>query len=346
MNERAQTPPLKGAAAAILRDALKAFEAVTAMPAAAVKVHVRLPEGVADAVLKLPDGKTLIVEVKRTLTPATLGQAAAQLARFKKPGVLVAPYVTPPMAERLKALDVPFMDTAGNAYIRLPNLLIFVTGRKLQALTPREKRLRALRPTGLKVLFALLCRPDLIDAPYRDIARAAGVALGTVGWVFDDLRRLGHIRETKAHGRVLEDREGLIDKWVEAYARELRPKLKPRRFRVANADWWKTEDLAELDMWLGGEPAAGILTKHLRPEVITIYGDTHFATLARRTQPAKDEHGNLELLQKFWHFDLPRTDKRYPLAPPLLIYADLVATADARNIETAQIIRERFLAKA
>lgn len=33
------------------------------------------------------------------------------------------------------------------------------------------------------------------------------------------------------------------------------------------------------------------------------------------------------------------------LTPPLLIYADLVATADARNIETAQIIRERFLAK-
>lgn len=214
MNERVQTQPLKGTEAAILREALEAFEAVTAMPAAAVKEHVRLPEGVADAVLRLPDGKTLIVEVKRTLTPATLGQAAAQLARFKKPGVLVTPYVTPPMAERLKALDVPFMDTAGNAYIRLPNLLIFVTGRKPQAPTPREKRLRALRPTGLKVLFALLCRPDLIDAPYRDIARAAGVALGTVGWVVDDLRRLGHIRETKTRGRVLEDREGLIAKWV------------------------------------------------------------------------------------------------------------------------------------
>lgn len=346
MNERIQPKPLKGTEAAILREALEAFEAVTAMPAAAVKEHVRLPEGVADAVLKLPDGKTFIVEVKRTLTPATLGQVAAQLARFKKPGVLVTPYVTPPMAERLKALDVPFMDTAGNAYIRLPNLLIFVTGRKPQAPTPREKRVRALRPTGLKVIFALLCRPDLIDAPYRDIAQAAGVALGTVGWVFYDLRRLEHLRETKAHGRVLEDREGLINKWVEAYARELRPKLKPRRFRVANADWWKTEDLAGLDMWLGGEPAAGVLTKHLRPEVTTIYGDTHFATLARRIQPAKDEHGNLELLQKFWRFDLPRADKRYPLVPPLLIYADLVATADARNIETAQIIRERFLAKA
>ena len=206
-------------------------------------------------------------------------------------------------------------------------------------------RVRALRPTGLKVVFALLCRPDLINAPYRDIAEAAGVALGTVNWVFYDLRRLGYMRETKARGRVYENRPGLIDKWVEAYARELRPKLKPRRYRVANPDWWKKEDLAVLEMWLGGEPAAAILTKHLRPEIITIYGDAHFATLAKTVRALKDEHGNLEVLQKFWNFEIPRFDKRYPIVPPLLTYADLVATADARNLETAQIVHERFLDK-
>ena len=98
-------------------------------------------------------------------------------------------------------------------------------------------------------------------------------------------------------------------------------------------------------MWLGGEPAAAVLTKHLRPEVVTVYGDAHFTTLARRIQPIKDDYGNLELVQKFWDFEAPTVNKRYPVVPPLLIYADLVATADARNIETAQIIRERFLGK-
>jgi hypothetical protein len=39
-------------------------------------------------------------------------------------------------------------------------------------------------------------------------------------------------------------------------------------------------------------------------------------------------------------------ERANPLIPPLLIYINLRATADARNIETAQIIRERFLAKA
>jgi hypothetical protein len=172
------------------------------------------------------------------------------------------------------------------------------------------------------------------------------VALGTVNRVYVDLRRLEYLRETKAHGRNIENRGRLLVKWVEAYANELRPKLKPRRFRVANPDWWKSEDLAALEMWLGGEPAAAVLTRHLRPEIVTIYGDTHFATLAKQAQALKDDHGQLEILHKFWNFETPRLNQKYPIVPPLLIYADLVATADARNLETAHIIRERFLDQA
>jgi hypothetical protein len=329
----------------ILVQALEAFAETTATAATVVKTKVRLPQGVADAEIRLADGKKWLVEVKRNMTPATIGPAIAQLGRFNRPGILVTRYMTPPMAERLKELGVQFMDTAGNAYVHTPKLLIYITGRKPAVPTTHEKRVRALRPTGLKVIFALLCRPELINAPYRDIAKAAGVALGTVGWVFYDLRRLGYIRETKAQGRVYEDRIGLLDKWVDVYARELRPMLKPRRFRVTDVDWWRKENLATVDMYLGGEPAAAVLTKHLRPELVTVYGDTHFATLARKVKAVKDEYGNLEVLQMFWKFEAPRLDKHYPLVPPLLIYADLVATADARNIETAQIIRKRFLAK-
>lgn len=329
--------------AQILTQALEAFKQATDKEITVLKTEVRLPQGVADAEVRLANGEKFLVEVKRNITPATMGTAVAQLARFGKPGMLVTGYINPQMAERLKALDVAFLDTAGNAYLNTPKLFVYVTGRKPQTPAPREKRVRALRTTGLKVIFALLCRPDLVNAPYRDIAAAAGVALGTVGWVFYDLRRLGYITETQANGRVYADRGGLIDKWVEAYAHQLRPAIKPQRYRVADADWWKNEDLAKLDMWLGGEPAAAVLTKYLRPEVVTVYGDTQFAALARKVKAVKDEYGNLEVLQKFWDFELPQADKQHPLVPPLLVYADLVATGDARNIETAQLIRERFL---
>jgi hypothetical protein len=327
----------------ILAQALDAFRLTTGRKAAVLREEVRLPQGLADAEIRLAETKKRLVEIKRNITPATLGAAIARLERFDKPGILVTRYVTPQLAERLKELDIAFLDTAGNGYINTPDLFMYITGRKPCKPAVRATRVRAFRPTGLKVIFALLCRPELVNAPYRDIAAAADVALGTVGWVFHDLRRLGFITETKVRGRVYQDRGGLIDKWVEEYAQQLRPTIKPQRYRVKDEDWWKNEDLAKLDMWLGGEPAAAILTKHLRPEIVTVYGDTNFATLARKVRAIKDEYGNLEVLQKFWTFGVKQEKTQPPLVPPLLIYADLVATADARNIETAQIIRERFL---
>lgn len=326
----------------ILKLAVEAFRTSAGSPAEILPTAKRTWKG-ADAAIRLEDGQRLLVEVKWSVSPATLGAALAQITAFGKPGILITRYVTPQLAERLKAQNVFFLDTAGNAYIRTPHLFIYVIGRKLPVLAVRERAVRALRPTGLKVIFALLCRPELINASYRDVADLAGVALGTVNSVFFDLRRLGYLDETKARGRIVNDRRGLVNKWAGAYAQELRPRLKPQRYRVADADWWKRGDLAKLDMWLGGEPAAGILTKHLRPEIVTIYGDTHFTALARRIKPVKDEYGNLEVLQKFWTFDVLQAGKTYPLVPPLLIYADLLLTGDARNIESAQLIRERFL---
>jgi hypothetical protein len=327
----------------ILDDALRTFEEVTGTPAIVLPVEIGPQEGGVDAVVRLGREGTLVAEVKRTLTPATLGHAVAQLQRFKGPAIIVTPYVTPQMAERLKALDVPFVDTAGNAYVKTPGILIYVTGRKVTGEAQAERPVRVFRATGLRLIFALLCRPELTALPYREIANAAGVALGTVNTAIKDLKRLRYLRETKAKGRVLENPKALMDVWAEAYHRELRPRLKPRRFKVANPDWWKTEDLAALDMWLGGEPAATVLTKHLRPGLVTVYGDAHFADLARTVRPAKDAIGNLELLQKFWNFEPHQPVKGHRLAPPLLIYADLLATADARNLEAAEIIRERFL---
>ncbi|MCJ7617255.1 MAG: type IV toxin-antitoxin system AbiEi family antitoxin, partial [Desulfobacterales bacterium] len=55
----------------------------------------------------------------------------------------------------------------------------------------------------------------------------------------------------------------------------------------------------------------------------------------------KDPQGKIEIFQKFWNFDYPWDDKT--LVPPLLIYADLIATADDRNIETARIIYDQYI---
>ena len=88
------------------------------------------------------------------------------------------------------------------------------------------------------MIFALLCLPDLIKAPYREIAMKAGVALGTVTNVMKDLKQFNYLYRSNKQGLVLTNQQKLIDQWVEAYPRELRPLLKPQRFRVEFPDWW------------------------------------------------------------------------------------------------------------
>jgi hypothetical protein len=330
----------------LLKGALGALEEATGTTAHIVDWEHTLPEGQADAVLELTKDHNkvrYIAEVKRTLPPGALGHVVAQLHRFTKPGMLITRYITPPMAERLRELNVAFIDTAGNAYINAPKLFVYVTGRKAPEKEANAHRVKAFRPTGLQVIFALLCRPEMIKAPYRDIAKAADVALGTVGWVMYDLKRLNHLVERGKLGRKLINTHALLDAWVTAYAQQLRPKLYVGRFRAPDPGWWRDVDWKKFNALLGGEPAAAKLTNHLKPEIATVYAAGDVNPFLLKHQLKKDPAGDVELIKSFWQFDYPW--KYHNLVPPLLVYADLFATAKDRNIETGKMIYEKYLAR-
>ena len=89
---------------------------------------------------------------------------------------------------------MPFLDTAGNAYLHEPGLHVYITGEKPAAgETPIVGAQGGGTATALRVVFALLCNPKLLNAPYREIVEAANVALGAIGWVFFDLEKRGYI---------------------------------------------------------------------------------------------------------------------------------------------------------
>ncbi len=56
-----------------------------------------------------------------------------------------------------------------------------------------------------------------------------------------------------------------------------------------------------------------------------------------------DPNGDVEILKAFW--DVENEKNRTDIVNPILIYADLMATGDPRNIETAEIIYEQELAQ-
>jgi len=281
------------------------------------------------------------VEIKTRLTQAVLGMIVHRLEQLPQKGLIVTDYVNPKMAERLKAMDMPFLDAAGNAYLNEPPVYVYIKGNKPLEKPHRKPPTRAFQPTGLKVLFALLCRPGLENAPYRDIVKAADVALGTVGWVITDLRELGYLVDMGKRGRRLTNKEKLIERWVTTYPEQLRPKLVLGRYKAVDHDWWKYAPIQSTQAYWGGEVAAAKLTNYLKPEQVTIYAQKTLGELLLTNKLKKDPNGDVEILEAFWQteYDWPYSE----LVPPLLIYADLLATGDARNIETARMIYEQQL---
>jgi hypothetical protein len=255
--------------------------------------------------------------------------------------ILVAPYITRQTAERCKDLKLPFIDTAGNAFIETAGLLIYIVGRR-HPTEIHEQRFRGLTRAGLQLTFAFLCRPDLLNTTYRRIAGAAKVALGTVGPALKDLQARHLVQEHNGVVRLADHRR-LLDEWVTRYPTTLRPKLQTRRFE-ADPQALGRANLKPFHAFWGGEPAADRLTHMLQPTVFTIYVTVPWEPLAAAQRMRARPDGNVEMVEAFWDFTAHGVDD--DIAPPLLVYADLMATRDGRNLEVADLIYERYIEPA
>lgn len=283
------------------------------------------------------------VEIKRNVTRALIGQLLVLKDRITYPLLLVTDYVTDYVADILRQNGIEFIDIAGNAFIRQPPVYIFIKGNKTPDAFRRIPQQQAFRATGLKAVFAFLCNPDLVNKPYREIAATAGVALGNIGWIIKDLKNLGYVTDMGKVGYKLIKKEELMNRWIAEYREKLRPKLMLGRF-TGDADWWKGTDLnCEYAQW-GGEAAAAKLTGYLKPQNLTIYAEqTHLNDLLIENRLKKDINGDTEVLERFWK--PVERDRGRGTVHPFLVYADLMATGDQRNVETAKMIFEKYVAQ-
>jgi hypothetical protein len=282
-----------------------------------------------------------VAEVKNARHFATIALTREHLVHAK-PGVqplLVAPYITRALAERCRELHLPFLDTAGNAYLEAPGLMVYITGEPRPAEIGDNARYKAFTATGMKVIFVMLCQPALAVATYREIALAADVALGAVGPIVDDLKIRGFLvpREGK---NTLTNQRKLAEEWVARFADTLRPKLFENRYQ-ADPKRLRAVNLLLHHAYWGGEVAGERLTGYLKPEQFTLYFATNEKQFITRARMRLDPNGNTEILRAFWN--LPDNEKYLNIVPPLLAYADLMATGEGRNLETARLIYDKFL---
>lgn len=300
----------------------------------------------------LPDKATLeiegpnraveyLVEIKPFITEATIGSLALQFADTPGRWIVVTRHVPSTLARRMKELHIQFLDTAGNAYISKNPFLVFVHGNKPVERFPRQTDHRTWGRAEIQTIFALLCKKDLVHAPYRNIAAGANVSLGTLARVFDGLAQQGYLLERGTRGRRLQRKKELLDKWSEAYAVRLRPKLLNGLFTTDKTGFWEKADLTPYRACWGGEVAANKITHYLQPEIVTIYANKPLNDLVLNFRFHRNAQGNVEIRERFWRFETEGQTKG--LVPPILVYADLLATGNSRNVETAKMIFETHI---
>ena len=280
-------------------------------------------------------------EIKTTVTKVQKLLLLVHREKLNYPLLLIAKYVNPQMVEELRQAGIEFIDTAGNAFIKQPPLYIFVKGNRPQETVGQAPLKRAFRPAGLRIIYAFLCNPGLENKTYREIAAAAVVALGTVDWTIKELKELGFLLVMGKRGFKLLQKENLLQRWVTAYPEQLRPKQILGRYR-GEYGWWQQKKLDTLKAQWGGEIAAARLTQYLKPEMITIYTTAQqLNQLLLENRLKMDIGGDVEVLERFWR---PVEMWQYEdLVHPILIYADLLATGNQRNIETAKRIYEQHI---
>jgi hypothetical protein len=264
--------------------------------------------------------------------------------------MLLTDHLAPGVAADLEAKGIAYVDAAGNAYLNGPAAYVLTRGQRPERPAART----GLTATDLKLVFAILCRPEILHEPLRHIATTTGISLGKVSTTLRRLGDLDHIREI-GRQRVLHDPPRLLHRWEVGYLEAVRPRLNPTTWRRPNhtsLDEASRSALALPDVLIGREFAADALTRFLKPGSLTLHvppAEAKSTAVELRLRPGGAVQPEVILVDRF----LPALDQaeadsqphgsKTPLAHPILARAELLALGSDRLREVADRLRDKVI---
>jgi hypothetical protein len=291
--------------------------------------------------------KDYVIEATRThLTQTVVQGVIARAARYAPtPWILFARHVGRPLAHLLAEQDVNFVDLAGNCRLRVNRKHFGMIEGRPPERRPREGR--GIGVPGLQILFAILVRPALLNAPIRTLAEAAGVARATAADRLAQLREQGLVFEMNREKRLAEPRR-ILDRWLKGYETQVRPRLLIGRYRTQDRDPNALEQRIEQELgndlgWAwGGGAAAYRLTRYYRgPDTTVHIQPDPGIDVVKRLRALRANDGPLILMRApgpiAFEGEQPRT------VNPLLIYTELLFAEDKRAREAADMIQRKYL---
>lgn len=272
-----------------------------------------------------------------------------QLLSFKHRhdgAVLITRELSRKMAEQCRELGIQFIDHAGNCYLQQPGLFVFVTGLK-ETSKPGPASTRGFTPATLRVVFAVLTCPPILNSNVRRIAEVASISHGAAGSALILLEEAGFFTSASSGRRILAMPERWLDAWTEGYLGRIRPKLQKYRMSAPVPISAVLEKISPQyrEVVLGGEAAAAARESGLKPGTITLYIDLRdpavMRDLVQELKLRRDPEGKIELVDMFWN---ARELSGFPTVPAALMYADLIGTGEQRTMEIAAELRKEICA--
>lgn len=250
-------------------------------------------------------------------------------------------------AEVLIAAHVNFADDAGNVHLQLGDTYHW-TRIGLPAPAPVSER-RAPSPAQLQLLFHYATKPESVNWPVRQLEISAGVSKSKAAqarhqMLAEDLL----VRSGKEYR--LGSTNVLAERLIAGYAQVLRPKLLIGRFRPAEKttesflDRLRTKVPSGVRYALTGGPAAGLLQHFYRGPDMPLFLQPSERAVVQELRLLPDREGPVTILKAFGELAFWEKRDGHMLAPPWLIYAELLSSNDPRAHEAAQELRREFLA--
>jgi len=256
-----------------------------------------------------------------------------QIKSVSSTTILLADFVNPVMAEKFRRRSISFVDCVGNLFIKDKRFNFFVKGKKPVNLRSKRVRGRAFNTAGLKLIFEVFSRPELLHATYRDISKQVNIALGSVGPVMDDLYASGYILDEGE--RRLVNKKRLFERWVDGYLEKLRPKQIISCYSAEDERWWKAADPIEFDGVWGGEVVIAKSTPFMMPETTSLYfsSDEQAKNFAGYYGLKEDGEGDICLYKTFWS----QQANSLGSISPMVMYADIVDSINPGNWDVAKM---------
>jgi hypothetical protein len=311
--------------------------------------------------LKTPHGQYLLsVEIKRSylsesLVNAILSRASgqAQSGRQSKrhtksdelsPRLLLARYIPTRAGERFIEAGISFADDPGNVHLRLGSEYNWTVLGKREP--PRLAETNRTTAATIQLLFQFAVDPKSASWTVRDLAGAAGISK----------TKVAQLRRQFIHERILSGKSELrmtpdiVDRLVSGYSQILRPKLVISRFRYPDssideflARLTETVRAKEIPYALTGGPAADAMQHFYSSPDVPLFLDLGGSDVQRTLRLLPDRGGPVVLLRPFGAMVYWKEFEGRMVAPPWLVYAELLTSDDPRAREAAEELRRGFL---